>query len=149
VSNDETYLHTATGTPHYLAPEVSHAIPIGDDSDDEEETQSYTNAVDVWSFACVIYQLLSLQVPFPKRRDLIRFCRGGKFPEAALSTRASSQGIAFIKSVLVPNPSLRPSAEGSLRSEWLKTETRVRKNSLDNRQIPLIQPLKKHALPRL
>ncbi|EPE28390.1 Protein kinase-like (PK-like) [Glarea lozoyensis ATCC 20868] len=135
VSNDETYLHTATGTPHYLAPEISNAIELDDDSSDEEETQSYTNAVDVWSFACVIYQLLALKVPFPKRRDLVRFCRGGKFPEPALMTRTSDEGIAFVKSVLVPDPSLRPSAEVSLRSEWLKVESKARKQSLNSSQL--------------
>jgi serine/threonine protein kinase len=120
-----------TGTPHYLAPEISNAFELDDDSSDDEEIQSYTNAVDVWSFACVIYQLLSLQVPFPKRRDLLRFCRGGKFPATPLLNRTSDAGVNFVKSVLVPDPALRPSAKESLQSEWLRVESRVQNEVFD------------------
>jgi serine/threonine protein kinase len=42
VSNDETVLQTATGTPHYLAPEVRHYV-----RDKSMKPGVYTNAVDI------------------------------------------------------------------------------------------------------
>jgi serine/threonine protein kinase len=118
VSNNDTALRTATGTPYYLAPEVSHYIDTGDD-----ETDTYTNSVDIWSFACVVYQVMALQVPFPNYpRNLLAFCRGAPFPEGPLLTRSSPEGIGFIKSILVPSPDLRPRAQDLIQSEWLQIE---------------------------
>lgn len=118
VANDETALHTATGTPHYLAPEVSHYVDTGN-----EESDAYTNAVDIWSFACVLYQIMALQVPFPNYpRSLLVFCRGGPFPEAPLLTRTSLGGIEFIKFILVPLPTMRPRAQDLMQSNWLQIE---------------------------
>jgi serine/threonine protein kinase len=62
----------------------------------------YTNAVDIWSSACVIYQILACQVPFPGGAlDLIRFCEGGLFPDQLLAPNISEIGINFLKFVLV------------------------------------------------
>jgi serine/threonine protein kinase len=97
VSNDETALQTATGTPHYLAPEVRHYV-----RDKSMKPGVYTNAVDIWSFACVIYQILACQVPFPGGAlDLIHFCEGGSFPEGPLVPSISGMGIDFLKFVMV------------------------------------------------
>ncbi|KAF4634226.1 hypothetical protein G7Y89_g3896 [Cudoniella acicularis] len=123
VSNDDTALHTATGTPHYLAPEVFHYVETGED----EETSSYTNAVDIWSFACVVYQMVALQVPFPNYPiSLVKFCKDGAFPEPPLALRTSILGIDFIKKVLVALPQARPSAEDLLEEEWLHVEREER-----------------------
>ncbi|KAE8441992.1 hypothetical protein EG329_004118 [Mollisiaceae sp. DMI_Dod_QoI] len=128
VSNNDTALHTATGTPPYLAPEVSHYVETGND-----ESETYTKAVDVWSFACVVYQqIMALQVPFPNYpRSLLSFCRGGSFPIQPLSKRKSPEGIDFIKSVLIPLPILRPRAQDLLQSEWLQIEDILPEIALD------------------
>lgn len=118
VSNNDTALQTTTGTPHYLAPEVSHFVDTGN-----EESDAYTNAVDIWSFACVLYQILALQLPFPKYpRSLLAFCKGGPFPDAPLAKRTSDKGIDFVKSILVPFPALRPRAQELMQSDWLQFE---------------------------
>lgn len=118
MSNNDTALQTATGTPFYLAPEVSHFV-----DNEDEESSTYTNAVDIWSFACVIYQMMALQVPFPVYpRSLLAFCRGGPFPKTPLLERTSADGIEFIKSVLVPFPAQRPTAEEAVLSKWLKDD---------------------------
>lgn len=77
VSNDDTVLQTAAGTPSYRAPEILHYLDDGNESDE------YTNVVDTWSFGCVIYELMALRVPFPKLpQDIKKFCKsGGPFPE--------------------------------------------------------------------
>lgn len=121
VSNNETSLQTATGTPHYLAPEVYHYVS---DDDEDEENDTYTNAVDIWSFACVVYEMMALRVPFPVYpRSLVAFCKGGNFPEGPLTGRTSREGIEFIKAILVPLPGLRPPAKDAIKSPWLSFET--------------------------
>lgn len=119
MSNNDTALQTATGTPFYLAPEISHFV-----DNEDEESGAYTNAVDIWSFACVIYQIMALQVPFfVYPRSLLAFCRGGDFPEAPLRNRTSKEGIEFIKSVLVPFPARRPTAQEAMLSKWPQEDT--------------------------
>ncbi|CZT08625.1 uncharacterized protein RCO7_11526 [Rhynchosporium graminicola] len=118
VSNNDTALQTATGTPLYLAPEVLHFV-----ENEDEESSSYTNTVDIWSFACVVYQMMALQVPFPTYpRSLLAFCQGGPFPESPLLRRTSADGIEFIKSILVPFPTHRPTAKSVGLSKWLKDQ---------------------------
>lgn len=128
VSNDDTALHTATGTPFYLAPEVHHYV-----EDANSATGTYTNAVDIWSFGCVVYQMMALQVPFSQYpRNLVAFCKGGPFPEPPrFVNRSSKEGIDFIKSVLVPLPALRPSADEAMKSKWFHLEDNPKRSSLD------------------
>jgi len=120
VSNQDSFLQTATGTPVYQAPEVSHYVDVGN-----EESNEYTNVVDIWSLACVVYQILALQLPFPAPnfpRNLILFCKGGQFPELPLSQRASQEAVQFVKSTLIPLPNDRPSALDTLRLPWLQVK---------------------------
>ncbi|QKX63248.1 uncharacterized protein TRUGW13939_10417 [Talaromyces rugulosus] len=112
-AKDDTVLRTSTGTPLYLAPEVFHYLPFQD-----EETDTYTNAVDIWSFACVLYEMLALQVPFTDwPRDLVAFCHGAPFPDGPLMDRVSTIAIDFVKSVLVPTPEKRPTAQEAFGAE--------------------------------
>jgi serine/threonine protein kinase len=125
VANNETALQTNVGTPLYLAPEVFHYVPLSD-----EESDAYTNAVDVWSLACVVYTMLALRPPFVEwPRKLIIYCNGGEFPENPLRGRATSPAIDFIKSVLVPFPSERPTAEAALNSPWFQDDSLYEANS--------------------
>ncbi|KAH8695455.1 kinase-like domain-containing protein, partial [Talaromyces proteolyticus] len=113
-AKDDTVLRTSTGTPLYLAPEVFHYLPMQD-----EETGTYTNAVDIWSFACVVYEMLTLRVPFADwPKNLVAFCNGGPFPEVPLKDRVTSTAIDFVKSVLVASPDRRPTAKQALESPW-------------------------------
>ena len=45
------FTNTAIGTPYYLSPEICQERP-------------YSWASDIWSFGCVIYELICLRVPF-------------------------------------------------------------------------------------
>jgi hypothetical protein len=76
---------------------------------------------------------MALHVPFSQYpRNLVAFCRGGPFPEPPrFVDRTSREGIEFIKSVLVPLPMLRPSADEAMKSKWFHTEEITRRSSLD------------------
>lgn len=45
------FVHTQTGTPYYLSPEVWKGEP-------------YNNKCDVWSLGCVVYEMAALAPPF-------------------------------------------------------------------------------------
>lgn len=115
ILNSDTVLHTIAGTPSYLAPEIYGYVNEGD-----EEESTYTQACDIWSFGCVVYQMFATRVPFPTPWDLNLFTKNGEFPDKPLVKRASDEGIAFIKSALVSLPSLRPTAESMLSSPWFQ-----------------------------
>ncbi|TVY24038.1 Serine/threonine-protein kinase [Lachnellula hyalina] len=118
VSNNNTIMQTATGSPNYLAPEVYGYVPVAD-----AESSAYTNAVDIWSFGCVIYEIFATNVPFPSYpHDLMKFCRGGPFPEGPLVARASKEGIDFVKSALQPHPLHRLAASQMLEATWLQIQ---------------------------
>ena len=117
IAYDNTILQSKVGTYLYAAPEIFHYVPSLD-----EESDAYTSAVDVWSFACVLFEMLALQPPFlvwPRR--LVAFCQGGDFPSAPLLNRSSDLGIEFVRSVLIPHPAQRPSAATALASSWFHT----------------------------
>ena len=46
-----SFTNTAIGTPYYLSPEICLERP-------------YSWASDIWSFGCVLYELICLRVPF-------------------------------------------------------------------------------------
>lgn len=118
-AGDSTELRTATGAIGYEAPEIRGLI------DDETNCESsvYTNLVDIWSFGCVIYKIMSKEVPFQSSRDLRRFCeRRTSFPSPPLEDKMSQEGIEFLKRILEPSPLNRPSAAKALQYDWLKLE---------------------------
>jgi serine/threonine protein kinase len=119
IATSSTVLHTRVGTGLYLAPEVFHYVPVADD-----ESEEYTNAVDIWSLACVIFEMLAIRPPFVRwPRELVAFCNGGEFPETPLRARNISDiGIKFVKTILVPIPTERPSAEFIMDYNWFQTE---------------------------
>ncbi|RFU24744.1 hypothetical protein B7463_g11592, partial [Scytalidium lignicola] len=118
VANNETALRTNTGTPNYTAPEIFHYVSLEDD-----ESEAYTNAVDIWSLGCMVYEMLALQVPFidwPK--NLVAYCNGGPFPDAPLKARATTHAINFVSHILTPLPYQRPTAQEALNSSWFQIE---------------------------
>lgn len=132
-----TELRTKIGTQGYLAPELQGIFV------NNKRNDSYTNAVDLWSLGCIVYQILSLKLPFvvyagsvdvgvapplPKANMILlyNFCLGRTmFPDKDLeSSGASDHAIAFIKSLLLANPTSRLSALAALQTPWLLEESR-------------------------
>lgn len=125
-----------------MAPEVSNDMNSAD-----EERGIYTNAVDIWSFACMAYEMMALRLPFLTTGDRQTFCRRGGFPENPLRFRTSEQGIAFIKRALVPNPTVRLTAIELLEDDWIHIDTTTPDRSYDRSysQIPAKQSNSDHS----
>ncbi|KAG8531921.1 uncharacterized protein KY384_003557 [Bacidia gigantensis] len=117
-----TRFHTTIGTPDYIAPEVLHLLDEEDDDNSSgEDDETYTVAVDMWSLGCVLYQIMTLELPFANRRKLKSYCRAKhqKFPKSALEKNdASTSGIEYIQALLEPHPSQRMSAQTALQLPW-------------------------------
>ena len=109
VANDSTALRTETGTPYFSAPET---IP-----DDYGEHSKYTNAVDIWSLGCVIYNVLAQRPPFESRSSKLM-----PFPIRPLSARTSVQGVAFLEGLLRLDPKSRWTAQEALEHQWIQAQ---------------------------
>ena len=109
VPHDGTSLRTETGTSGYVAPEV-----LGYH---DEESSKYTNAVDLWSLGCICHRLLTMRSPFDNSAAMTRYCCGvARLPIETL--RRGNEEVAFVKRLLMVNPSKRYTAERALQSKW-------------------------------
>ncbi|MCJ1266066.1 Ankyrin-2 [Lobaria immixta] len=115
VKNAQTALRTGIGTPHYQAPEILYL-------DEYAESSSYNSLVDIWSLGCVLYKIITQEVPFPSASITMRFCNGERpFDVTSLSKKVSPHGTTFIAGLLKPLPQERPTATDALRSPWLQS----------------------------
>ena len=100
----------------YSAPEVLGLDP-------NSETSNYTNAVDIWSLGCVIYELLVGKKLFVSEFQLCRYFSGTwPFPEERLrmlSPPTNNSGISLLRAMLAIQPGDRPTATRALRNLWL------------------------------
>jgi len=111
-----TTFHTQVSTPVYSAPEI-----LGLDSN--SESSNYTNAVDIWSLGCVIYELLAGAKLFVSDFQLCRYFSGTwPFPDEklrGLSPPTDHTGISLLKTMLAIQPGDRPTATSALENRWL------------------------------
>ena len=105
--NQSTALRSEVGTRPFLAPEAT--------PDDYEETFQYTNAVDLWSLGCVIYNVLAHSLPYRNNR-----AKRSPFPIQPLKDRVSNQGMNFLECLLTVDPSLRWTAQKAAKHPWLE-----------------------------
>jgi calcium/calmodulin-dependent protein kinase I len=114
-----TALRTFNGTPGFLAPELLvqsgmldyHGLDFGSE---------YTTAVDIWALGEIAFRALTAQVPFT--RTLGPYIRGtSAFPtDILVSCEASERCREFIKYLMAPLPSDRPTAAKALEHDWME-----------------------------
>lgn len=131
-----TSLKTDCGTTIYRSPEQLGILP----RELRATGNSYTSHIDIWALGAIVHQMLTTEIPFleiytddtdlesiPAPDDtvdmdlLYGYCRNlNEFPCSTLRKHGVSEdGIEFVKSLMVANPSERASAAAALGSQWL------------------------------
>ncbi|RPA91682.1 kinase-like protein, partial [Choiromyces venosus 120613-1] len=113
----DTSYRTQVCTDNYAAPEVLGIDP-------NSETSIYTNAVDMWSLGCVVYEILTGEKLFSSLGHIMSFFyTNGTFPEQKLSKLATPSLDAvksFIQGLVLLDPGKRPSAVEAASNVWLQ-----------------------------
>jgi ankyrin repeat protein len=137
IQGDKSVLITRVGTHEFAAPEILGIL------DNAPESSEYTNAVDIWSFGCVLYYLLTKCLPFPlsKMGLLWKYCtQPTLFPEDGLKARnVSDAGILFIKDLMIPQPSKRKTASAALAAPWIQDQTDSYNNNTEAKSAHLLE----------
>eukprot|EP00002_Diphylleia_rotans_P014371 TRINITY_DN279_c0_g2_i2.p1 TRINITY_DN279_c0_g2~~TRINITY_DN279_c0_g2_i2.p1 ORF type:complete len:631 (+),score=140.38 TRINITY_DN279_c0_g2_i2:35-1927(+) len=98
---------TAVGTPYYLSPEICQSRP-------------YNNKTDVWSLACVLYELLTFRHPFEANdmKGLIqKILRGTYTP---LPSHYSRDVSSLMQEMFQLDPKKRPSINAILKKPFIQ-----------------------------
>lgn len=102
-------LQSLAGSLGYVAPEVLNHLGHG-------------KAVDIWSTGIITYVLLCGYTPFRSDdpKEIIRETTDAKFEfHEAYWSKVSSEAKSFIRLLLNPDPTKRPTAEEALGHHWL------------------------------
>ena len=112
---------TRIGTPDYMAPEILL------ENDDEDQASPYTLAVDIWSLGCVLFRLLTHQLPFPQLRHLRLYWQSRKpFPIDVLTDHSVNEdGVSFITKMMKSNPVDRMTVTTALLHSWVSIQERT------------------------
>jgi calcium/calmodulin-dependent protein kinase I len=97
------------GTPFFVAPEILTRKP-------------YDHQSDMWSTGCIVYLLLSGNLPFMGRsqKELFRKIVAGKYEFDDAWTDVSNDAKELVKKMLILNPDDRITAKEAMRHPWLR-----------------------------
>ena len=134
VHNNDTFLKTFCGTLLYCAPEVfphysNHTVGKGQKrrrgAHPQKLAHSYSQSVDTWSYAAVLWQSLCGSPPFEGVADQTGLAMFNKIMETSLDIKPlkfraiSAVGVDLLVKMLNTDPSQRPSERQCLTHPWL------------------------------
>lgn len=127
------------GTDGYQAPEITFL-------EASHDVDRYSEKCDIWSYGCLVFNLLSGNLPFPTLSSLYAFWTTGVNDELTLLMETNYEAWLFIKKLLEVEPRKRPTAAQALKkgSCWLKIEA-TRQDESDDGEIDSSPP----ATPRI
>ncbi|XP_026309965.1 serine/threonine-protein kinase Nek11 isoform X2 [Piliocolobus tephrosceles] len=97
---------TLTGTPHYMSPEAL-------------KHQGYDTKSDIWSLACILYEMCCMNHAFAGSNFLSIVLKIVEGDTPSLPERYPKELNAILESMLNKNPSLRPSAIEILKIPYI------------------------------
>ena len=113
-STDDGMLHTACGTPGYVAPEILRQKPYGP-------------SVDIWSLGVIFYILLCGYPPFHSdhgQHDLFRKIKAGDYEfDSPDWDDISAEAKDLISHILIVDPRKRFNARQILAHPWMQLES--------------------------
>ena len=113
--------YTQTGTPYYASPEVW-------------EDKPYDSKSDIWSLACVTYEMLTLHPPFraESMKGLYEKVIKGKYPK--INERYSADISDLLKLLFKLNPKDRPSCDEILKNPIVVKRMEFLKSGASNNE---------------
>ena len=107
--------YTQTGTPYYAAPEVWKDLP-------------YSYKSDMWSLGCVLYEMITLNLPFSNSGNLFNNILKGEFKKIP---EIYSDDLNYIVHLLIQiNQDKRPSCKELLNNNIIKNRIEYYKNEI-------------------
>lgn len=105
-------------TRDYMAPEI-----LLENNNGEQDLQ-YTLAVDIWRLGCVLFRLLTQQLPFIRGRHLELYWHLKKqFPSKIFIKRGVSEhGVSLVSEMIKPNPADRMTLTMALIHSWVSPQ---------------------------
>ena len=95
---------TIKGTPAWIAPEVF------------EKGESYTFSADIWSFGMIVYEMITLKIPFYDKRFVTNAIVDGKLPKFTKDEQLTYASILPLwENCTMKNPEKRTTIENALR----------------------------------
>ena len=104
---------TMIGTPYYISPEM-----FGN--------QSYGKKIDIWALGCILYELVTLHVPFEAKdmHDLKRKIMLGRFDLQRKGRIYSQDVINMVHLLLVKDCNVRPSIDNIIESSLFQKKAK-------------------------
>ncbi|MCJ1388039.1 hypothetical protein MMC18_000883 [Xylographa bjoerkii] len=151
ITHDETFLKTFCGTLLYCAPEVypeyeqykrGLTLKRVRHNEPPPKTSPYSSAVDIWSFAAVLFHLLCEQAPYKGSSEHRGALMLKNIMEVPLDisplqiSGVSVLGITFLQQLLRIDPLERPTAAECLRHPWISRMADVVDISVNEDQAP-------------
>ncbi|KAF8536820.1 kinase-like domain-containing protein [Trichophaea hybrida] len=108
----DTQAETKVGSLKYMAPEVLNP---------SASQTFYSDAVDLWAFGCILYRMMTGEMPFSTPDDISRYKHGlTDFPRTGLEIAGvSDTGIRYIESLIHADPETRATLQEASEGDWI------------------------------